>query len=38
LGSIFGEDDCLCGRLGKYFIVDGRVKNVELRGCSDTYN
>jgi len=36
LGVIHGEDDCLCGRLGKHFSVLGRIHNVELRGCSDT--
>lgn len=36
-GIIYGEDDCSCGRLGKYFKVKGRLKNAELRGCSDTY-
>jgi phenylacetate-coenzyme A ligase PaaK-like adenylate-forming protein len=36
-GIILGEDDCPCGRLGKYFTVTGRVKNAELRGCSDVY-
>lgn len=36
-GVILGEDDCPCGRKGKYFQVLGRVKNAELRGCSDTY-
>lgn len=35
IGTIYGEDDCKCGRGGKYFEVHGRVKNVELRGCSD---
>jgi phenylacetate-coenzyme A ligase PaaK-like adenylate-forming protein len=35
-GLIVGEDDCQCGRLGKYFQVVGRAKNSELRGCSDT--
>ena len=34
LGSIIGEDDCQCGRKGKYFLIDGRVKKVEERGCS----
>ncbi len=38
LGKIIGEDNCTCGRLGKYFIVHGRVNNAELRGCSDTFN
>ncbi len=36
-GVMLGEDDCECGRLGKYFRVIGRVKDAELRGCSDTY-
>lgn len=36
-GVLLGEDDCKCGRLGKYFKILGRVKNTELRGCSDTY-
>lgn len=37
LGVILGEDDCPCGRKGKYFKVNGRLKNAEVRGCSDTY-
>lgn len=36
-GIVLGEDDCPCGRLGKYFKITGRVKNAEIRGCSDTY-
>lgn len=36
-GVILGEDDCPCGRKGKYFAVCGRLKNAEIRGCSDTY-
>lgn len=36
-GCILGEDDCPCGRKGKYFKIDGRIKNAEIRGCSDTY-
>lgn len=36
-GVIFGVDDCPCGRKGKYFKIIGRIKNAELRGCSDTY-
>ena len=36
-GVMLGEDDCKCGRLGKYFKVIGRLKNAEIRGCSDTY-
>lgn len=37
-GVILGEDDCACGRKGKYFKVFGRIKNAEIRGCSDTYD
>ena len=36
-GIMIGEDDCPCGRKGKYFRILGRLKNAELRGCSDTY-
>jgi len=36
-GEIIGEDDCPCGRLGKYFKIHGRIKNAEIRGCSDVY-
>lgn len=36
-GIIEGVDDCPCGRKGKYFKIIGRMKNAELRGCSDTY-
>ena len=36
-GALLGEDDCPCGRKGKYFEVYGRVKGAEIRGCSDTY-
>lgn len=36
-GILLGEDDCPCGRKGKYFEVLGRLKNAEIRGCSDTY-
>ena len=35
IGIIHGEDDCLCGQKGKYFKVIGRVKDTEVRGCSD---
>ncbi|GBL04614.1 acyl-protein synthetase [Glaciecola sp. KUL10] len=37
LGRIHGEDDCLCGRKGKYFEVLGRLPKAEVRGCSDTH-
>lgn len=36
-GVVLGEDDCPCGRKGKYFHINGRIKNAEIRGCSDTY-
>ncbi len=36
-GIILGEDDCPCGRKGKYITITGRMKKAELRGCSDTY-
>jgi hypothetical protein len=36
-GVILGEDDCVCGRKGKYFKVFGRLPAAELRGCSDTH-
>ena len=36
-GEIIGEDDCSCGRLGKYFKIHGRIKDAEIKGCSDTY-
>lgn len=36
-GIILGEDDCPCGRKGKYFKITGRMKSAEIRGCSDTY-
>jgi phenylacetate-coenzyme A ligase PaaK-like adenylate-forming protein len=36
-GAVLGEDDCPCGRKGKYFKINGRIKNAEIRGCSDTY-
>jgi phenylacetate-coenzyme A ligase PaaK-like adenylate-forming protein len=36
-GILLGEDNCSCQRMGKYFKVTGRIKNAEMRGCSDTY-
>ncbi len=36
-GALLGEDDCPCGRKGKYFEVYGRIQRAEIRGCSDTY-
>ena len=35
IGVIIGEDDCKCGLKGKYFIVKGRAKNSETRGCAN---
>jgi hypothetical protein len=37
LGICIGEDNCPCGRLGKYFKVIGRTASAEIRGCSDTH-
>ncbi|WP_394200664.1 acyl-protein synthetase [Shewanella waksmanii] len=37
LGRLLGEDDCDCGRRGRYFEVLGRMPRVEVRGCSDTF-
>jgi len=37
VGVILGEDDCKCGKKGKYFKVLGRLKKAEQRGCSDTF-
>lgn len=36
-GELLGIDNCPCGRKGKYFRINGRLKNAEIRGCSDTY-
>ena len=37
LGELIGVDDCPCGRKGKYFLIHGRLKDAEIRGCSDVY-
>lgn len=37
VGCVLGEDDCPCGRKGKYLEIHGRIKNAEIRGCSDTF-
>ncbi|EGI73874.1 acyl-protein synthetase LuxE [Pseudoalteromonas distincta] len=37
LGTLHGEDNCQCGRLGKYFTVEGRLAKSQVRGCSDTF-
>lgn len=36
-GKIVGWDDCPCGRRGKTLKIYGRVRDAEVRGCSDTY-
>lgn len=36
-GYLIGEDDCACGRHGKYFAITGRLPKAEVRGCSDTH-
>lgn len=36
-GVLLGEDDCPCGRYGKYFKVMRRLLNAELKGCGDVY-
>lgn len=38
VGIIVGTDDCACTRPGRYFRVNGRIKDAEVRGCSDTYS
>ena len=38
MGTILGEDDCPCGRKGKYFEIHGRMAKAEVRGCSDTFS
>lgn len=35
IGEIIGVDDCKCGLKGKYFLIHGRAKEAEIRGCSD---
>lgn len=35
MGELLGEDDCPCGRKGRYFRILGRIKSAEVRGCSD---
>lgn len=37
-GAWLGEDDCPCGRRGRYFHIFGRLQSAEIRGCSDTYS
>ena len=35
IGQITDSNDCKCGMKGKRFIIHGRIKNAEIRGCSD---
>ena len=37
-GVVFGEDDCKCGKKGKYFKVFDRLEKSEVRGCGDAIN
>ena len=37
MGVLRGEDNCACGRKGKYFEVLGRLPSSEPKGCGDTY-
>lgn len=37
-GIILGQDNCPCGRQGKYIKVLGRIAQAEMRGCSDTHS
>jgi phenylacetate-coenzyme A ligase PaaK-like adenylate-forming protein len=37
VGCVTGADDCPCGRKGRTFRVDGRMRQAEVRGCGDTY-
>lgn len=34
-GVIYGNNNCKCGRSGKYFQILGRIKEAELKGCSN---
>ena len=38
VGELIGIDDCPCGRLGRTFLVHGRISHAEQRGCSDTHS
>lgn len=37
VGRMLGIDDCPCGRKGRYFMVEGRAEQAEVRGCGDTF-
>jgi hypothetical protein len=36
-GILMGEDDCPCGRKGRYFRFTSRIEQAEVRGCGDTF-
>lgn len=36
IGEVVNNKGCYCGKMGKGFIVHGRTKQAEPRGCSDT--
>ena len=36
IGEIIEDNKCTCKLHGKRFLVHGRVKEAEIRGCSDT--
>lgn len=36
IGEILGEDDCPCGRKGKYFVFRKRSEIADPKGCGDT--
>ena len=35
LGEIINKPNCNCSLEGKRFLIHGRVKEAEIRGCSD---
>jgi hypothetical protein len=37
MGVLLGNNNCKCGRGGKYFRFVSRIKESEARGCGDTY-
>ena len=36
IGEVVEDSSCDCGQNGKRVLVHGRVKQSEIRGCSDT--
>ena len=35
IGEVVEKNNCKCALYGKRFLVHGRVKEAEVRGCSD---